>query len=204
MTGTGVASLLTANNGLVSAVVTDDGETIEARRAVLLMANGAARRLVADATGDELPVWTVHPLASHLRTSAVTHIPLLTGHETRPLSVKMLGNDIMLSGGWRGQATANGPEVVADRLAGNIRVLQQVFPYLSDLEVVSADASRAESASIDQIPIIGRCAPNLFVATGWSGHGWAIAPVVSRLIAEDLLLGTPSPLLAPFSPRRFR
>lgn len=204
MHGTGAASLLTASDGHVAGVVTDDGDTITARRDVILLANGGSRQLVADATGIELPAWTIYPLASQLRTSTSAQIPMLTGHETRPLSVKMLGNDVMLSGGWRGQATADGSEMAAERLAGNIEVLQRIFPYLDDLEVITADASRAESASVDQIPIIGRCATNLFVATGWSGHGWAIAPVVSRLIAEDVLLGTPSPLLAPFSPHRFR
>ncbi|GAA1488094.1 FAD-dependent oxidoreductase [Brachybacterium sacelli] len=202
--GTGAASLLTASDGRVTGVLTDGGDTITARREVILLANGGARQLVADATGVELPIWTIYPLASQLRTSTAARIPMLTGHETRPLSVKTLGNDVMLSGGWRGRATPNGPEVVAERLEGNIAVLQRIFPYLHDLEVVAADASRAESASVDQIPIIGRYAPHLFVAAGWSGHGWAIAPVVSRLIAEDVLLGSPSPLLAPFSPQRFR
>lgn len=201
---TGVASVLTADDGGITGVVTDEGETIRARREVILLANGGVRRLVADATGRELPLWTIHPLASRLRTSTSAHIPMLTGHETRPLSVKMLGTDIMLSGGWRGRETAGGSAVVADRLEGNIEVLRHVFPYLTDLEVITADASRAESASVDQIPVIGRCAPRLFVAAGWSGHGWAIAPVVSRLIAEDVLLGISSPLLTPFSPERFR
>jgi len=203
LTGTEVVELRTDGAGRIAGVLTAKGEIIGARREVLLLANGGVRRLVAEVTGRDLPLWTIYPLACTLRTSSSVHIPRLTGHETRPLSVKMTGEHIMLSGGWRGRATPGGPEVVPERLRGNIEVLQRVFPYLADLEVITADASRAETASVDQIPIIGRCAPNLFVACGWSGHGWAIAPVVSRLIAEDIVMDAPSPLLAPFSPRRF-
>lgn len=203
LSGTEVVELRTDGAGRIAGVLTANGELIGARREVLLLANGGVRQLVAEATGKDLPLWTIYPLACTLRTSSSVYIPRLTGHETRPLSVKMTGEHIMLSGGWRGRATPEGPEVVPERLRGNIEVLQRVFPYLADLEVITADASRAETASVDQIPIIGRCAPNLFVACGWSGHGWAIAPVVSRLIAEDIVMDAPSPLLAPFSPRRF-
>lgn len=203
LSGTEVVELRTDGAGRIAGVLTANGELIGARREVLLLANGGVRQLVAEATGRDLPLWTIYPLACTLRTSSSVYIPRLTGHETRPLSVKMTGEHIMLSGGWRGRATPEGPEVVPERLRGNIEVLQRVFPYLADLEVITADASRAETASVDQIPIIGRCAPNLFVACGWSGHGWAIAPVVSRLIAEDIVMDAPSPLLAPFSPRRF-
>lgn len=201
---TGVASLITGADGSVSGVITESGDSISAGRDVILLANGGVAPLVADATGLELPVWAVYPMASRLRTSSEASVPYLTGHEARPISVKMIGHDIMLSGGWRGQATPDGSTVVPERLDGNIRVLQSVFPAMTDIEVIEADASRTETASVDQIPIIGRCAENLFIATGWSGHGWAIAPVVSRLIAEDVLLDSPSPLLHPFTPQRFR
>ena len=38
----------------------------------------------------------------------------------------------------------------------------------------------------DQIPIIDRVpgATNALFATGWSGHGWAIAPAVTELLAD--------------------
>ncbi|WP_413317799.1 FAD-binding oxidoreductase [Agrococcus sp. 1P02AA] len=188
----------------VRAVITADGERIAVGRELLLTNNVGVRDLLVQATGHDLPLWTVYPQALRLRTSAAPRIPMLTGHESRPLSVKSLGDELMLSGGWRGRATATGGAVDEERVRGNVAVLQSVFPYLTDLEVVSADVSRAESASVDQIPVIGRCGANLSVATGWSGHGWAIAPAVSRHLAEQLLHETASPLLAPFSPERFR
>lgn len=200
---TRVRTLETDGQGRVTAVITDDDRRVAADREVVLAANGGVRGLVRDAVGADVPTWTIYPQAARLRSSSTPVIPMLTGHETRALSVKMLGDEVMLSGGWRGRVGADGPEVVPERLAGNIAVLQSVFPYLGELELIEADVSRAESASVDQVPIIGRYGPNLFVATGWSGHGWAIAPSVSRHIAEALMTATDPHVLAAFSPRRF-
>lgn len=203
LTQTGVEAVEMRADGRVSGVVTATGEVVGVGRELLLTANTDTPRLVAQATGAVLPVWTIHPQAARLRSATPAHIPMLTGHDTRTLSVKMVGEDIMLSGGWRGRRTATGVEVVEERVRGNVAELQAVFPELTDLEVLEVDVSRAESVSADRIPIIGRCAPNLSVATGWTGHGWAIAPVVSRLIAESVLTGSDPSLLDPFTPRRF-
>ena len=45
--------------------------------------------------------------------------------------------------------------------------------------------------SIDGIPIIDYLpgAANMLVGVGWSGHGWAIAPAVARLLADWALGG---------------
>ncbi|MCH1881732.1 FAD-binding oxidoreductase [Agrococcus sp. ARC_14] len=200
---TSVASLETDASGRVTAVVTDRDDRIAVTREVLLANNTGVRDLVLRTTGRDLPLWAFYPQAMRLSSSAVPVIPMLTGHESRPLSVKVLGEELMLSGGWRGRVTPAGGQPDEDRVRGNIAVLQSVFPYLTDLEVLGVDVSRAESASVDQIPVIGRCAPNLSVAAGWSGHGWAIAPAVSRHLAETLLHGSTSPMLAPFNPDRF-
>lgn len=200
---TAVATLERSASGRVEAVITERGERIGIAREALLANNTGARDLLLRSTGRDLPLWTVYPQAMRLRTSTAPAIPMLTGHESRPISVKALGDELMLSGGWRGRATASGGAPDEERVRGNIAALQAVFPYLTDLEVLHVDASRGESASVDQIPVIGRCEANVAVATGWSGHGWALAPAVAPLLAALLLHGTESPLLAPFSPDRF-
>lgn len=186
------------------AVITNHGDRVVVGRELLLANNTGVRELLLSAIGLDLPLWTVYPQALRLRSATAPEIPLLTGHETRPLSVKVLGEEIMLSGGWRGRATPTGGQPDEQRVRGNVAVLESVFPYLTDLEVLAVDVSRAESASVDQIPIIGRCGPNLSVAAGWSGHGWAIAPAVSRNLAALMMHGTLPAVLAPFSPDRFR
>jgi sarcosine oxidase subunit beta len=75
-----------------------------------------------------------------------------------------------------------------------------VFPALADVELLSAEAERAEGIAIDMLPIVDRL-PGLesaWVATGWSGHGWAIAPAVADLMAAWMLTGDRPPELAPF------
>lgn len=196
---TRVTAVETKLDGSAAAVITAGGERILVGKALLLANNTGVRELVIETAGIDLPIWTIYPQGSRLRTRQEARIPRLTAHETRSLSVKMLGDEIMLTGGWRGRDGG----VVDEALQGNIAVLQSVFPYLDDLEIISADASRAESASVDQLPIVGRVAPNVHVATGWSGHGWAIAPAVARHLAEALISNSDSAALSAFSPSRF-
>jgi sarcosine oxidase subunit beta len=76
---------------------------------------------------------------------------------------------------------------------------------LANISIAEAAADRPELICVDQIPIIDRLpgAHNMIVATGWSGHGWAIAPAVCRLLAEWAFTDERSSLLAPFSFGRF-
>ena len=71
------------------------------------------------------------------------------------------------------------------------------------MDEVSTD--RAEMISVDGIPIIDTLpgAANMLVGVGWSGHGWAIAPAVARLMAEWVLSGERPEMLAAFEFGRF-
>ena len=59
---------------------------------------------------------------------------------------------------------------------GNVAEAAMVYPALEGLRVESSDAGHQESFCIDDIPIIDHPpeVANLFYATGWCGHGWAI------------------------------
>lgn len=188
-------------------VVTTTGEEIVASRAVLLANNASASSLVTGSVGRSLPLWTLYPQALLLKAAGPVTIPLLTGHDHRPLSVKILDDDvIMLSGGWRGRhdpATGRG-ELVPEQVRGNIEQLTSVFPELGELTLLEADASRPESVAVDQIPIIGQLTEGLYLAAGWSGHGWALVPSASRHIARLLLEGDYTAELAPLSLERIR
>ena len=60
-----------------------------------------------------------------------------------------------------------------------------------------------EAQSFDDIPFIGAVPgyPGLTVATGFSGHGFALAPAVGRAVA-DQLAGRATPELDGLSPAR--
>ena len=116
----------------------------------------------------------------------------------------MLDDDvIMLSGGWRGRwnTDMSAGQIVPENVEGNIAQLTAVFPDLGNITVLSADASRPESASIDQIPFIDVVPgmANLVVATGWTGHGWALVPSVSSHLASWLSSGIKPKILTPFA-----
>jgi sarcosine oxidase subunit beta len=54
----------------------------------------------------------------------------------------------------------------------------------------------------DHDPVLGPVSDGLWVAAGFSGHGFMLAPAVSRLVAESVL-DRPDPLLESYSPARF-
>jgi sarcosine oxidase subunit beta len=95
--------------------------------------------------------------------------------------------------------------VQPDQVAANVAEAVAVFPMLADAPVLEAFADRPECDSADRVPIIDRVpgAENVFFATGWAGHGWAIAPAVSELLAGWILGGERPDLLRPFGCDRF-
>lgn len=82
-----------------------------------------------------------------------------------------------------------------------LAALQRAFPALAGIEVAGRWAGLID-VTPDAVPAIGPVAaqPGLFVAAGFSGHGFGIGPGAGRL-AADLLAGDP-PLVDP-APFRF-
>ena len=132
----------------------------------------------------------------------------LIGHAHRTLAIKPLPDGrVMVSGGWRGrwdEATGQG-EPIAEQVEGNRQEAVAVYPALADLPVHEVSTDRAEMISVDGIPIIDTLpgAENMLVGVGWSGHGWAIAPAVGKLMAQWVLSGERPDLLTAFSYGRF-
>ena len=76
-----------------------------------------------------------------------------------------------------------------------------ILPALRHLAIERSWAG-AEAQTIDGMPFIGPIGPSgLYVATGFSNHGFQIAPIIGALVAEDLLDGCPT-WLEPFRPDR--
>lgn len=168
---------------------------IKASQAILLASNATVGSLTSENFGCTLPTWTAYPQAVWLRSESEFLCPYLIGHDSRTLSVKVDSEGVIqLSGGWRGRLdplTGSGTPV-EDNITGSIRELEATFPGLGSLTRLGIDASRAESGSVDQLPIIDTIpgTQGVVVATGWSGHGWALLPAVSAHIAEFLATGT--------------
>lgn len=67
------------------------------------------------------------------------------------------------------------------------------FPALGDVRLERSWAGIID-ATPDLVPVVGeaRALPGFVVATGFSGHGFAMAPIVGRLVAELIVDGRPS------------
>ncbi|QEX22969.1 hypothetical protein FRZ61_29030 [Hypericibacter adhaerens] len=93
------------------------------------------------------------------------------------------------------------PKRVADALAG----LKRVFPELGPVEVTRSWAGNID-ATPDAIPVLGGVEEvrGLLIATGLSGHGFGMGPIVGRLMAELAAKGKPSLDLRGFRFSRFR
>jgi len=205
---THVASLHIAGDR-VSSVTTDTGEVIPVKDHLFVLCNSGAADLLDDIPGLQLPVWNAclqvlitEPISGLIPTR-------LVGHAHRTVSLKALSGDrVMISGGWYGRwdSTHNVGEVVDTSVQGNVAEAVSVCPALENVGVAVADAGHLEAMCIDDIPIIDRIpgTTNAFFATGWSGHGWAIAPVVTRLLVDWAVSGQRPVLLAPFGLNRFK
>jgi sarcosine oxidase subunit beta len=192
----------------VTALITAQQERLPVKRGVLLLANTQVADFLQDHLGVTLPVWRILPQV--VLTEPMTPMPVyhLIGHAHRRLAMKATPDSrVMISGGWRGRwhPQAEQGETQPEQVQRNIAEAVAVYPCLEGMAVAEAAADRPESQSVDGIPIIDRVpgTGNAWFATGWSGHGWAIAPAVCQLLAVWACTGEPPALLRPFTYRRF-
>lgn len=196
------------SEGRVTAVRTAQGERYEVGEALLVLNNTGAVDLLREQFDVELPVWRILPQALRVTPKTASSVSHLVGHDHRSLSLKALPEGgVMISGGWRGRwnAELGRGESVDANVRGNMATAAEVYAGLADAELDFADASRPESCSADEIPIIDRVpgTSNALVGTGWTGHGFAIAPAVAEALTFWARTGARPESLAPFSFDRF-
>jgi sarcosine oxidase subunit beta len=192
----------------ITAVITAQQERIAVDRMLLLLSNTHVPALLQEQFGITLPVWRILPQVVLTEPRVPVTVHHLIGHSHRRLAVKSTpSGHIMISGGWRGRwnpATERG-DTLEDQVQGNIAEAIAVYPGLSGASLVEAAADRPESQSVDGIPIIDSVPglANALFATGWTGHGWAIAPAVCQLLAAWAHGSEAPALLRPFAYGRF-
>jgi sarcosine oxidase subunit beta len=81
-------------------------------------------------------------------------------------------------------------------------VAQRRWPPLLDARVKSAWAGLYENTP-DFQPLIGPLQPGLWIAAGFSGHGFMMAPVIGRWLSSWMTDGAPTTDLRAFAPDRF-
>jgi glycine/D-amino acid oxidase-like deaminating enzyme len=96
-----------------------------------------------------------------------------------------------------------GPVPSPAKVRRSLAEMRRLYPSLDALAVTRSWAGYID-ATPDAIPIIGAAGPaGLVVATGFSGHGFAMGPIVGRLVAELVTEGRASLDLRPFRHSRF-
>jgi glycine oxidase len=110
---------------------------------------------------------------------------------------RLLAGSTSENAGFTKQVTAGG---ISHILAN----AHEISPAISTLPIVDTWSGLRPRAA-DGLPVLGPCdeIDGLFYATGHYRNGILLAPVTGELIAEAVVAGRISPLLAAFSPNRF-
>jgi sarcosine oxidase subunit beta len=193
----GRAVVLALDGGRVAGLTFSDGEQFAA--GTVVVAAGAWSADLLAPVGVALPLrWRgLQMLLSDLAPPLLAPTVTAAG---RNLSLKQLpSGQMMLGGRWhaepeQGRIAARPVDaLIARQWSGAVAIL----PAMARLRLAQAWAG-PEAQSIDGMPFIGR-APiaGLYVATGFSGHGFQISPAVGAAVARDVAEGG-EPLLAPF------
>jgi glycine oxidase len=95
-------------------------------------------------------------------------------------------------------------QVTAGGISSILANAHEISPFISHLPIVDTWAGLRPRAA-DGLPVLGPCVEidRFFYATGHYRNGILLAPVTGELIAEAVVAGHISPLLAAFSPNRF-
>lgn len=96
------------------------------------------------------------------------------------------------------------PAVNVAKVAGNLVRFRELLPVIADVPLARSWAGRIDLTP-DVVPIIDQPDPAraLYVAAGFSGHGFALAPSVGRQLAAWIVDGRPSIDLSAFRLSRF-
>jgi len=95
-------------------------------------------------------------------------------------------------------------QVTAGGISHILANANEISPAIASLPILDTWAGLRPRAA-DGLPVLGPCDEinGLFYATGHYRNGILLAPVTGELIAEAVVTGLVSPLLAAFSPNRF-
>jgi sarcosine oxidase subunit beta len=176
-------------------------ERIESRLAdtVVVVAAGAATADLLRPLGIELPIEREDRflfLSPPVRERLLD--PLVVSAERR-FAAKQLGDGRVLAS----DLGASGDETQRETWRATVRAgIGELLPLLAHVSFPLLVHGEYD-VTPDHQPLLGRVDERLYVAAGFSGHGFMIAPAVARLVADAVLGGTPDEALEILDVARF-
>ncbi len=192
-----------ARDGGTWRVTTDAGAFVAP---IVVNCAGAWADRIAAALGEPVPLEPIAPMM--LVTLPVRRFlePVVIG-AGRPLSIKQRRNGTVLIGGGRRARVdrdAQTTELDFRELAQSAQTARDLFPALRS-GVINRCWAGIEGRMPDDLPVIGRSSTSegIVHAFGFSAHGFALAPIVGRIVADLATSGKTELPIAPFSIVRF-
>ncbi len=204
--GSAVRAIL-VENGRVTGVDTDAG-VVPAGRVVL--ATGAWANDLLDPLGARLPIELRRlqvailrtaqggPLPSAVVSDAVTNVVVRPDRGHQFCAVAYAGEDVL-------ERADDCDHALSPGYLDAVRAgLEQRFPRLSAFEMVRGFAGPYD-VTPDWNPVIGPCPgiEGLYLAAGWSGHGFKLSPAVGEVVAAEVTDRTPPIDVSELRPERF-
>ena len=77
-----------------------------------------------------------------------------------------------------------------------------ILPSMSDLRIIR-QWTGVQDISPDRKPIIGELDDGLYISCGYCDYGITLAPIVGRILSEEIIFKKKDPLVKQYSPKRF-
>ncbi len=188
------------------------GETWQVRTArgrleapILVNCAGAWGGHIAAMLGEHAPV-KAQALMLMITAPVKPFVKPIVGAQGRKLSLKQFDNGtVLIGGGHQGRAEpdCNRTHLNFRSLAASASTATDLFPSLRGIHVIRCWAG-IEGEMPDGIPVIGASvAKGAYHAFGFSGHGFALGPVVGRIIADLVVTGNTDLPIGAFHINRF-
>jgi sarcosine oxidase subunit beta len=181
---------LAVERGRVVAVERDDGRCLACDAAIV--AAGAWTAALLAPLGVRLPIET-RPLQMLLTEPAPAGLAPVLGAFDHKLSLKQLDEGAyLIGGGWPARVidhAANRYELLEESVQASLETARVVYPPLAGRALARGWAG-LEAFTPDDLPMIGPIPgiEGLVIAAGFSGHGFALSPMIGDVLAR-LALG---------------
>lgn len=191
-------------NGRVCGVKLEGGGMVEAEAVVIAAGYGSGDLLKS--AGVELPLTPIRKEIGVTEPIKPLIKPLIIDTQHNLYFTQTLRGEVLGSIELPGEESYRPLNVSLKWTMEYARRLVKRVPMLSGVRLMRI-WSGYYVMTPDHSHIMGRDSEwpeGLYVATGFSGHGFMLAPLVGELMAEHLLYGRISPLMKPYLPTRFR